>query len=143
MLDKGGPEIRLGAEACSFRNLIDLHIPLYQQLSGLFQTAYLDRLVRSQVGDGTDFPVQSRAAQVHQVCDHIIILGWIADMLVDELVQLFQKTFVRFGIGHRVHIRYRRVEIEFAYIGAGGDQIGNLRHQQVGGEGFVQVSVGS
>lgn len=50
-------------------------------------------------------------------------------MLVDDLVQLFQKTFVRFGIGHRFHIRYRRVEIEFAYIVAVGDQIGNLRHQ--------------
>ena len=64
-------------------------------------------------------------------------------MLVDDLVQLFQKTFVSFGIGHRFHIRYRRVEIEFTYIVAVGDQLGNLRHQQVGGEGFVQISVGS
>ena len=57
LLDEGGPEVGLGAEAAGFRNLVYLHVPLYQQLGGLFQTAYLDQLVRSQVGDGTYLPV--------------------------------------------------------------------------------------
>jgi hypothetical protein len=136
-------EVGLGAVANHSGYFIYFVISVEQELGGFFQAGDIDELVRGKVGDGFDLTVEGWPAHVEVTGELLYIQLAVLEVLLDDLIEVFEEELVGFGIGHAFEMDEGGAGEVFPDLGAVGEEVGDLDAEVFGRKGFFDIGIGA